>query len=458
MSRALDQSNLEQAFKERPDIVGAIQAAATAPAWAELFNEISSYVVNLRRELEPSASDPATKKRKLEDGLPIQPKKEASDTQPLAKIANGFDHANDEALLQVKEISMVVPLRKKFTIEFTENHIQARDPKTDELVPGTTYPWKDISHAFCLTVPEKAQKQYNYILFLKDAHIVTPRHAQYGPNPPDPLVLTIPSTAPKPGSISGKSLSAASAVSDQHKTLFDFFINQQLKANGRNISIVEANWKVFSSAGKETYKPNDPAVHVKAFRGSKDGYLYFLPGGILWGFKKPLIFLPKEQITAVSYVNVLQRTFNLVIEVDVRYKKSDGTYEEENEEFEFGMLDQEDFAGIDAYVKRHGLQDASMADQRKAKRLGINTVKGEDGSKVDVGDSGELQRAELELGDEVPEEEDEGTEGEDYDPGTEGESEGSGLSSDEDSDAEGGGGGEGDEDDEDDDDEGDEEL
>ena len=122
------------------------------------------------------------------------------------------------------------------------------------------------------------------------------------------------------------------------------------------------------------------------------------------------------------------------------------------------MLDQEDFAGIDAYVKRHGLQDASMADQRKAKRLGINTVKGEDGSKVDVGDSGELQKAELELGDEVPEEEDEGTEGEDYDPGTDGESEGSGSSSDEDSDAEGGGGGEGDENDEDDDDEGDEEL
>lgn len=40
---------------------------------------------------------------------------------------------------------MVVPQRKKFTIEFTKNHIQARDPKTDELVPGTIYPWKDIS-------------------------------------------------------------------------------------------------------------------------------------------------------------------------------------------------------------------------------------------------------------------------------------------------------------------------
>lgn len=102
--------------------------------------------------MEPSASDPATKKRKLEEALPIQPKREATETQPLAKIANGFDHANDEALLQVKDISMVVPLRKKFTIEFTKNHIQARDPKTDELVPGTTYPWKDIGQLLYIKV------------------------------------------------------------------------------------------------------------------------------------------------------------------------------------------------------------------------------------------------------------------------------------------------------------------
>lgn len=90
--------------------------------------------------------DPASKKRKLGDGLPIQPKNEATDAHAaLKKSTNAIDPTNDEALLQVKEISMVVPLRKKFTIEFTPNYIQARDPKTNELVPGTTYPWKDIS-------------------------------------------------------------------------------------------------------------------------------------------------------------------------------------------------------------------------------------------------------------------------------------------------------------------------
>ena len=231
-------------------------------------------------------------------------------------------------------------------------------------------------------------------------------------------------------------------MSDSHKALFDHYLGQQLKAASKGVTITGANPKLFSSAIKEAHRPNEPVVHVKAFRGSKDGYLYFLPNGILWGFKKPLLFMPKDQLVAVSYVNVLQRTFNMSIEVDVRGKQENGSYTEEREELEFGMIDQEDFAGIDAYVKRHGLQDSSMAEQRKAKRLGINTVKGEDGEMVDIGDGGELKKAEaaLEQNDDVEEEEeDEGTDGEDFDPGSEGDSEGSGTSSEEDSGAEGGG-------------------
>jgi hypothetical protein len=177
-------------------------------------------------------------------------------------------------------------------------------------------------------------------------------------------------------------------------------------------------------------------VHVKGFRGAKEGYLFFLPNGILWGFKKPLIFLPKDEISAVSYTNVLQRTFNLVVEVFVK----DGDGEEDKQEYELSMIDQEEFAGIDTYVKKNGLQDASMAEQRRAKRLGVNVVKNEDGEVVDVGDSGELEKAALSL-QELEDEEDE--EEEDYDPGSEGDSEGSGSSSsEEDSDVDGGGGAE----------------
>lgn len=201
------------------------------------------------------------------------------------------------------------------------------------------------------------------------------------------------------------------------------------------MKITQADEKLFCSELKQPHRPNEKAVFVKGFRGSKDGYLFFLPNGILWGFKKPLLFLPHDRISAVSYLNVLQRTFNINVEVGME-ASSEGD-EEAVEEFEFAMLDQEDFGGIDAFVKRHGLMDKSMAEQRKAKRLNVNVVKDEEGNVVGHAESGELERAAAEAEQAAVDEEDE--EEEDYDPGSEGESEGSGSSDDEDSDAEGGG-------------------
>lgn len=89
------------------------------------------------------------------------------------------------------------------------------------------------------------------------------------------------------------------------------------------------------------------------------------------------------------------------------------------------MLDQADFAGIDSYVKHHELQDSSMAEQRRAKRLNINGVQGLNGKDAEIGSDnaeGELEKARRELEDAEDEEE----EDENFDPGSEGESEGSG--------------------------------
>jgi hypothetical protein len=311
-------------------------------------------------------------------------------------------------------------------------------------------------YAFCLPVPEKTQKQYNYILFPHGSIITPSKPAPGSPPIPEPIVFTIADNAPKPGTVAGLEAATATSVADDYKTLFDWAVSARLKAAGKaNVKIVEADEKLFASEQRQAHRPGEKAVHVKAFRGSKDGYLFFLPSGILWGFKKPLLFLPHERIAAVSYTSVLQRTFNLSVEVDVSEKGG----EETQEEFEFSMLDQEDFAGIDGFVKRHGLQDKSMAEQRKAKRLNVNVVKDGDGNVVGNAEAGELEKAAMEAEQEAVDEEDE--EEEDYDPGSEGESEGEGLSSEEEED-DGDDGGEveeGEEEaDEDEEDEDDEEL
>lgn len=243
----------------------------------------------------------------------------------------------------------------------------------------------------------------------------------------------------------GYAAQTAAQVSDSYSSLMHWAINSQLQSvNNTGVTIVGTDPRIFASAVKQPHRPNERAVHVKAFRGSKDGYLFFLPNGILWGFKKPLLFIPLDRIVAISYTSVLQRTFNMVVEIDVSHAPDLGPdADAKTEELEFAMIDQEDYAGIDeTYVRRHGLNNRSMAEGRKAKRQLRENAKGgnmvgpaEDGT-TNGGAVQDDEMAELERAEQILEEDEEDEEEEDYDPGSEGDSEGEGESSDEDDDDE----------------------
>lgn len=94
---------------------------------------------------------------------------------------------------------------------------------------------------------------------------------------------------------------------------------------------------------------------------------------------------------------MLQRTFNLVIAAT----EGEST---EAKETEFSMIDQADFGGIDEYVKRHGLNDASMAADRRAKAYNVNKKVEANGVGVADGEEeSELAKAEQTLQDEEDE-------------------------------------------------------
>ncbi|EXV04531.1 histone chaperone Rttp106-like protein [Metarhizium robertsii] len=423
MSTALDSQRLGLIFQSRPDIIEGINRAADSPGRIALFNEIAGHVYDQLH----NGGEPALKKRKVDTPM------NANGTQQ-AEVSSG--NASDEpVLLHIREISVSVPQRKKFEICLTQNFVYARAPGTTAPIPGITYAWKDIEYLFYLPVPEKAQIQHNYVLFPR----ATCLPSRTNPPTVEPLVFTVPATAPKEGTIGGTEASAAAAVSDTYKSLFHWAFDRRLRAAGNAHDIISADPNKFHSVVRQPHRPNERAVHVSGFRGSKDGYLFFLENGILWGFKKPLIFIPLNRIAAISYTNILQITFNMVVETF----SGDG---EPNEELEFGMLDQQDYGGIDDYVKRNRLQDRSMAEQRKAKlQLAENRgpKKGSDEAEGGNAEGGtELEKAQLEAEQQLQDDEDEDEE--DYDPGSEGDSEGSGDSSDENGD-----------DDDDDDDDGD---
>ncbi|CAK7204339.1 hypothetical protein SEUCBS139899_007094 [Sporothrix eucalyptigena] len=466
----LDTKRLSLAFQSRPDLIQQVQAAAAeSPAHTKLFNNIANYVCEQLHT--DNNGEPAQKRRRVEAegaahtngaALPARQANSLATTQNGGSADGGLSAAAAEpVLLEVKDISVSIPQRKKYDLCFTQNYLYARASNTTAPVPGIVYAWKDIEHVFYLPVPEKAQVQYNYILLPRNAALAAlskPASSTDGTATPptlpvaEPLVFTVSATAPKPGSVGGPSAGLAASVSDSYTTLFHWAIEGQLRSVGnpyladKNTIIVATDPKVFHSAARQSFRPTEKAVHVRAFRGSKDGYLFFLPTGILWGFKKPLLFLPLDRIVAVSYTNVLQRTFNIVVEVDIG---GGGDNDDGNEEVEFGMLDQEDYNGIsESYVQRHRLQDRSMAERRKAKRELAENARGEKGAGGAESEGGggangaqeddgltELQRAEQQLQDEEDEDE------EDYDPGSDGDSDGSGSSSeeeDEDGDGEGG--------------------
>ncbi|EGY22328.1 Histone chaperone like protein [Verticillium longisporum] len=431
MAPGLDIQRLGLVFQSRPDILEGIQREANSASRVTLFNDIASFVYE-----QTNGPEPAAKRRRVD--VDASNGFKASNGNGTINVAGSVPASAAEAAvdepvqLEIKEISVSVPQRKKFELCFTDNHLYARVPGTTTPAAGIAYAWGDIEYAFYLPIPEKTQVQHNYIIFPRGACL--PSKTETAIPTAEPLVFTVPATAPKQGTILGPKASSAAAVSDTYRSLFDWALTTHLRAASNPINIVSADPAKFHSMVRQPHRPNEKAVHVKAFRGSKDGYLFFLPTGILWGFKKPLLFIPLERISSLSYTSVLQRTFNIVVEAFTG--EGDAT-----EELEFAMLDQEDYQGIDeSYVKRNGLQDRSMAEQRRAKMelvenqkagkkaAGAGDVAPEAGADTDGRTELEKAQAEAELQLQDEEDEDE----EDYDPGSEGESEGSGVSSDED--------------------------
>ena len=358
-----------------------------------LFYDIASYIIELQQAIGQGAGESQeenpSKKRKLEH-------------RPAESTT--WDNGT---FCTFADISFSIPQRKKLRLELSQSPkqgLRASNPSGDI---EFAFSWGSVKNVVCLPVPDKAQPQYNFCVF---ADIP-------GDSASNQILWTVADAAPKHGVYVG---GPSAQPGDTYRTLLTALINIALKTYNKRV--IEPQSQEFASQIVQAHRKGETAFHIKAFRGSKDGYLFLLSSGIIWGFKKPLEYFAFDSIDSVSYTSVLQRTFNLSIAIR--------TSEDANiQEFEFSMIDQADFAGIDAYIKRHQLQDASMAEQRRAKKLNINGVKGAEVAEgTDDQEEGELEKARKEA-EEIEDEEEE--EDENFDPGSEGESEGSGESSEE---------------------------
>ncbi|KAK4549918.1 hypothetical protein LTR36_005219 [Oleoguttula mirabilis] len=392
-----------------PKQMQAIEAAFPQPLYARIISAIQQH---------PDPHELADLFHELARVVPAPTPKgaDASHHSKKRKLDDDGEVAGEHVSFEIKDVSFQIPARKKLKLQFV---VQEQDSRKAELrlqnqqtgAIEHTLPGDQIDQAFCLPVPEKQQRQWNFVLFPKPG-ATNPEGIPY-----EQVVFTMSEMPP----VGASSLSHQILESDTFVTVTERELNRILSLHGKRVVIPDA--VEFASSIPQSHRKGEKAYHVKAHRGSKEGYLFFLDNGIVFGYKKPLAFFPFSSIDSVSYTSVLQRTFNLVI-------AARDSEDADAKEVEFSMLDQADFAGIDDYIKRHSLNDASMAADRRAKAYNVNKDKkaaeaNGDAGAGDAEDGTELQKAEQQLQDEEDEEE------EDYEASG-GESDGEGEYSDDD--------------------------
>jgi hypothetical protein len=114
-----------------------------SPGRVALFNEIASHVYDTIH----GNGEPAHKKRRV-DVDKTNANASTNGTKPSANVTTNA--ADESVLLEIKEISVSVPQRKKFELCFTANHLYARAPNTTAPIPAITYAWQDIG-AYMMT-------------------------------------------------------------------------------------------------------------------------------------------------------------------------------------------------------------------------------------------------------------------------------------------------------------------
>jgi len=406
----LDTSFLDDAFPDKTapdfaDLKESVRAIITSlPGTHQTFSRISSYIASLRAAIPEGTAivdGHATKKRKLDPKTVV------------GKDDNNDDNDNgvSELLLRVPDISFSLPQRKKFTLQITTTSLQIESATTQE----SELFFKDISYITCLPVPDKAAKQWNFCVFTKNSE-------GFGERMGEVWVWTINDGLLK--NVSGKAMDGIQPENCDFRALITSTLNNHLRGG---LQVIEPNLDVFRSTLVQSHRKTEISYHVKAHRGTKEGYLFFLENAIIWAFKKPLCCFFFDAIESVSYSNITQRTFNLHIQTSA----ANGS-----EEIEFVMIDQADFPPIDAFLKSNQLNDASMAEGRRAKKINVNG-KGRGDENGEQENGGEIQKAlnEMEFEDDDDEEDDE-----DYEAGSDSD-DGSGSGSEEGSE-EGGEGGE----------------
>lgn len=317
------------------ELRGSIEAvcqknAGSLKVFEELFDYLSGGGAGSGGDSKRRRTDGAGEVVKEEEEH--EEEEEDDDEEEMEEI-NSIEPAT--IIFQVKDLSFQSPIRKKLNLTLSISPISQkpilsigkRNEDKPELIIEQL---EDVYFSTFLPVPEKPNQVYLIIFYKQDKDLVN-----------EPIVLVMNKDQVTKQLVSEKLI--------KMEEDFKQYIQRQFKLTG--FEIIDTFFNLSSSSSFKSF-------YVEAHRGSKEGYLFFLPNHLLFGFRKPLLLFNSADIESISYSSITRITFNINLVTN------------KGDKYEFSMIDQNEFGRIDEYIKNRSMMNNSLSEEFKAKKVG----------------------------------------------------------------------------------------
>ncbi|TFK93953.1 hypothetical protein K466DRAFT_580416 [Polyporus arcularius HHB13444] len=258
-------------------------ASGVLPGWEDLQPRASKVVDDLKRGENPRPSQ----KRSRDDDSAASSKR--------ARTDGGVPSAEeDPRVFSLQGISVSTPIRKKVNIDVHGASIRLTNPSShkEEFPP---IPLSVLQRAFLLPTRGKSKPHWTVVLLSSD---VPP------PAPKGPGASAAAKETTQPQLVFGLDATLTSVLNTSTRDSDKAYMKGQpslpaLRAFFSHLPIpaLEPSTRVFkSSAGSQE---GEGVAGVEAYRGAKEGTLWFLEGGVLWD-GKPCEFFALEHLAPAS--------------------------------------------------------------------------------------------------------------------------------------------------------------
>jgi len=301
-------------------------------------------------------------KRRREDGDISESDSQSAKRQKLpSSSGTQTEHQStddDAPTFTLHSISTTSPVRKKVDIAVHKSSIRFINPSTHAV--ESIVALSSIIRAFILPTRGKQKPHWTIVLLSSDIPDRGKASSTFTASNPQ-IIFGLDALAPTPltttayPSPSKSSIHVIAKGSETLPSLRDFLSHL-------GIPILEPTTEVFRSAcaGAGSSAGNGGIPGIEAYRAAKQGNLWFMKEGILWGEGKPCEFWSVEDLIGKSeglrMVSATGRTCTIILtrKSDAEVDGEIGEDEEDvGVETEFTLVDAREQDGISQWVRQH---------------------------------------------------------------------------------------------------------